>query len=142
MYTRNGAFQVSSSRQLVTANGDVVMGDKGPITIPSGSVSISADGTISSNGAVSGKLSVVEFAPGTELTSMGNTYYAAPAGAETPSEKSSIRQGMLESSNVNPILGMVELITAQRSAETAQRTLTEFSTEMDKLDSQDLSKVS
>lgn len=142
MYTRNGAFQVSVSRQLVTANGDVVMGDKGPVTIPPGSVSISADGTISSNGAVAGKLSVVEFAPGTELTSMGNTYYSAPPDTAIPSGKSGIRQGMLESSNVNPIIGLVELITAQRAAEMAQRTLTEFSNEMDKLDAQDLSKVS
>ncbi|MGA2570217.1 MAG: flagellar basal-body rod protein FlgF [Terracidiphilus sp.] len=142
MYTRNGAFQVSASRQLVTSNGDVVMGDRGAITLPSGNISISADGTISSNGAVSGKLSVVEFTPGTELTSMGNTYYTAPPDSETPSGKSSVRQGMLESSNVNPILGLVELISAQRQAEMAQRTLTEFSNEMDKLDSQDLSKVS
>lgn len=142
LYTRNGAFQVSANRQLVTANGDLVIGDKGPVTIPPGPVTISADGTISSKGAVSGKLSVVEFASGTELTSAGNTYYSAPDGSEIPSEKSSIRQGMLESSNVNPIFGLVELISAQRAAESAQRTLTMFSTEMDKLDSQDLAKVS
>jgi hypothetical protein len=52
MYTRNGAFQVSSRGQLVTASGDAVMGDRGVINILPGSVSISADGTISSNGAV------------------------------------------------------------------------------------------
>ena len=52
MYTRNGAFQVSSKGQLVTAHGDAVMGDKGVITMPPGVVSISPDGTISSNGAL------------------------------------------------------------------------------------------
>src|SRR5215469_2592417 len=44
-YTRNGAFQVSSKGQLVTANGDAVMGTKGVITMVPGPVSISADGT-------------------------------------------------------------------------------------------------
>ena len=36
MYTRNGAFQVSSHGQLVTASGDAVMGDRGVINHPSG----------------------------------------------------------------------------------------------------------
>ncbi len=142
MYTRNGSFQVSSSRQLVTASGDAVMGDRGPITIPPGSVSISADGTISSNGAVSGKLSVVEFAPGTELTSMGNTYYSAPANSTTAAVSSSVRQGMLESSNVNPVTSMVELVTGQRTAEMMERALAMFNNDMDKTATQDLSKVS
>src|ERR1700733_6729295 len=69
MYTRNGSFQVSSKGQLVTATGDAVMGDKGVISLLPGPVSISADGTISSNGAVAGSLKVVEFPPNTQLTS-------------------------------------------------------------------------
>src|ERR1700685_2938919 len=78
MYTRNGAFQVSSKGQLVTATGDAVMGDKGVISLPPGTVSVSPDGTISYNGAVAGKLKMVEFPQGTELTTQGNSYYAAP----------------------------------------------------------------
>ena len=61
MYTRNGSFQVSGKGQLITAAGDPVMGDKGIISMPPGTVSISPDGTISSNGAVAGKLKVVSF---------------------------------------------------------------------------------
>ena len=142
MYTRNGTFQVSSKGQLVTSSGDAVMGDQGVITMPPGPISISADGTISSNGAVAGKLRVVEFPSGTELTSMGSTYYSAPARAAAPAANSNVRQGMLESSNVNPIASMVELITAQRSAEMAQRALGLFNNEIDKTAAQDLPKVS
>ena len=40
MYTRNGSLQVSSKGQLVTAAGDPVLGEKGPISLPPGSVSI------------------------------------------------------------------------------------------------------
>lgn len=142
MYTRNGSFQVSARGQLVTANGDAVMGDKGVITMAPGPVSISADGTISSNGAVTGKLRVVEFPPSTQLTSMGNTYYSAPANTAAAATKSDVRQGVLESSNVNPVAGMVELITAQRSAEMMQRALSMFNSEIDKTATQDLPKVS
>lgn len=141
VYTRNGSFQVSSKSQLVTDSGDAVLGDSGPITILPGKVSISADGTISSGGAVSGKLKVVEFPAGTNIASLGGTYYSAPAGAAEPSPTSSVRQGVLESSNVNPIMAMVQLVSAQRSAEMMQRAINMFNAEMDKTATQDLPKV-
>lgn len=140
-YTRNGSFQVSSKGQLVTSNGDPVIGDKGNMAILPGKVSISPDGTISSNGAVAGKLKVVEFPAGTQLTSQGDTYYSAPAGTEMPSTESSVQQGMLESSNVNPVSSMVELITAQRSAEMMQKALSMFNSEIDKTATQELPKT-
>jgi flagellar basal-body rod protein FlgF/flagellar basal-body rod protein FlgG len=142
MYTRDGAFQVSATGQLVTAAGDAVMGDKGTITIPPGRISISSDGTISSKGAISGKLKVVDFVRGTQLQSVGGTYYSAPAKSDTPSVGSTVQQGSLENSNVNPILSVVQLITAQRAADQGQRVLTMFSSEMDKTAAQELPKVS
>ena len=47
-YTRSGSFQVSSSGQLVTATGDLVLGDialkdKGGINLPAGPISIAGD---------------------------------------------------------------------------------------------------
>jgi len=140
-YTRNGAFQVSSKGQLVTASGDAVMGQGGVITVLPGPVSISADGTISSNGAVSGRLRIVEFPTETQLSSDGQGYYSAPAKTARNATGSNVRQGMLESSNVNPVSSMVELVTAQRSAEMMQRTLSMFNAEIDKTATQDLPKV-
>ena len=35
-YTRNGNFRVSSTGQLVTSEGDPVLGEQGPISVPSG----------------------------------------------------------------------------------------------------------
>jgi flagellar basal-body rod protein FlgF len=141
MYTRNGSFQVSSHGQLVTSTGDAVMGDAGTITMLPGKVSISPDGTISINGAVSGKLHIVDFPAGTNVESAGNTYYTAPADTAQTSTDSDVRQGFLESSNVNPILGLVDLITAERSAEMMQRALSMFNSEIDKTATQDLPKV-
>jgi flagellar basal-body rod protein FlgF len=142
MYTRNGSLQVSGKGQLVTAAGDPVLGEKGPISLPPGSVSISPDGTISSNGAVVGQLKVVEFPAGTELSSAGDNYYSAPANAAKAATNSTVQQGMLEGSNVNPVASMVELISAQRSAEMMQRAVSMFNNEIDKTATQELPKIS
>ena len=136
------AFRYRAKGQLVTAAGDPVMGDKGAIAMPPGTVAISPDGTISSNGAVAGKLKLVNFTPGTVLSSAGETYYSAPPKTEIADTSSTVKQGMLESSNVNPVTSMVELITAQRSAEMMQRELSMYNSEMDKTATQDLPKIS
>jgi flagellar basal-body rod protein FlgF/flagellar basal-body rod protein FlgG len=141
VYTRDGNFQISAKHQLITTFGDPVLGVKGPITLQPGPVSISDDGTISSAGAISGKLRIVEFPAGTQIQSMGNTYYSAPAKAAKPAAASHVRQGYLESSNVNPIQAMVQLVTAQRSADMMQRALALFNLHMDKTAPQDLHKV-
>ena len=142
VYTRGGNFRVSPQGQLITAAGDPVVGENGPITIVGDPVSISPDGTISTEGAISGRLKLVEFAPATQIRSAGGTYYTAPASAAVAAQNSQVRQGMLESSNVNPVTSMVELITAQREVETMRRVLTMFTTEMDKSAAQDLPRVS
>ena len=126
VYTRDGSFQLSADRQLVTAAGDPVLGQGGPITLVPGPISISPDGTISSNGALAGKLQVVEFPAGTQIECLGGTYYSAPAGKAKPSTDSKVLQGVIENSNVNPIAAMVQLVTAQRSAETMQRAMAMF----------------
>jgi flagellar basal body rod protein FlgG len=119
-----------------------VLGDGGPITIVGEPVSISTDGTISTNGAISGRLKLVEFPPATALESVGSTYYTAPAGTAIAAVNSQVRQGSLESSNVNPVTSVVELITAQRQVETMRRVLSMFNGEMDKTAAQELPRVS
>ncbi len=141
-YTRAGNFQISTKGQLVTATGDPVLGANGPISLGNGPVSISPDGTISANGAIAGKLKLVEFAPGVDLTSKGSSYYAAPPNTGSAATQSELRQGSLESSNVDPVTGVVELIGAQRSAETMRHILSMLDSEMDKTATQDLPRVS
>ncbi len=90
-----------------------------------------------------GKLKVVEFPAGTELSSEGQNYYSAPPNTTAKAATSStVQQGMLEGSNVNPVSSMVELISAQRSAEMMQRAVSMFNTEIDKTATQELPKIS
>jgi flagellar basal-body rod protein FlgF/flagellar basal-body rod protein FlgG len=142
-YTRNGALKVSVNGQLVTASGDAVIGDAGVINIvPNAAVTISSDGTVSANGAVAGKLKLVEFGPGADPQSLGGTYYAAPAKDVVAATDSQVRQGMLESSNVNPVSSVIELINAQRSAETMRHALTMIDADIDKVAAQELPRIS
>lgn len=141
-YTRNGQFHTDADGRLVTDAGEPVLGDGGEIRLPKGKVSIGANGTISCNGVVSGKLSLVTFAPGTKLTNHGGSEYGAPAGSELPASQAAVQQGALEGSNVSPMEGVVQLITAQRAAESMRHALTLIDGDMNRATVQDLAKVS
>jgi len=140
-YTRNGGFHRTPTGALVTAQGDAVLGDQGPINLPNGSVAVSADGTISVDGGVVAAFRVVEFPPNTTLAAAGNALYEAPTNSAVPATSSSIRQGMLEDSNVSPVEGVVQLITIQRGAEMMQRALTLFDSQLNQTAAQDLPRV-
>jgi len=140
-FTRNGNFQVSPQGQLITSEGDPVMGEQGIIRIVGGPVNVSPDGTISVNGAIAGKMKLVEFPAGTALESVGKTYYTAPARSDAAATKSTVAQGTLESSNVNPVASAVELVTVQRYAEMMQRALQMFHSEFNRIATDELPRV-
>ena len=138
-FTRNGQFMVSARGQLVTQEGDPVMGEQGVIPVVGGGApSVSPDGTVSVNGAVVGKLKLVDFGPNANLQTVGKTYYSAPPADEQPATKAAVKQGMLEASNVNPVTSVVNLIGIQRTAEMMRHALSMFYSQMDKTATQDL----
>lgn len=141
MYTRNGGFRVSSSGQLITATGDAVLGEQGPVTLPAGPISVSPDGAISVNGAVSGKLRIVEFSSGSQLKAEGNSLYSANAADELPSTRSSVRQGMLNAANISPVASVVNLISMQRNADMLQRALSAFYSDFNRIAADELPRV-
>ena len=142
MYTRDGNFRLSAKGQLTTAAGDAVLGTAGPISVPGNAqIAIGPDGTISVAGAVSGKLRLVEFASGAQLTAVGGQYYSAPAPAAAPALHTQIRAGMLESSNVNPVAAVVGLITAQRQADMVGRAMSAFYSDFNRIAADELPRV-
>jgi len=140
-YTRNGSFHVSPTGQLTTSRGDSVLGETGPIILPNGNTVISADGTVSVDGNVVDRLRIAEFAPGTDLTPLGNATYAAPENAALPAADSTVEQGMLEGSNVNPTEAVVQLILVQRNAEMLARAVAALDGQMNQTAVQDLPRV-
>jgi flagellar basal-body rod protein FlgF len=141
-YTRNGSFQISAAGLLTTATGDPVMTEgEGTVTLGHGPVNISADGTVSSGGAITGRLKIVDFGSGGVVTNRGNGYYTAATSDERPATGTAVRQGAIENSNVSPVDGVVDLITAQRAAESMRHVLSMLDGEMNKTAAQDLARV-
>ncbi|MEQ8485040.1 MAG: flagellar basal-body rod protein FlgG [Pseudomonadales bacterium] len=128
-YTREGAFQVSRDGQLVTAGGYEVQPG---ITIPDNaqSVSIGEDGTVSvvvPGGAGSTEVGAIQLAdfvnPG-GLQAIGRNLLTETAASGAPQVGSpgltglgSLIQGALESSNVNTVEELVNMIETQRAYE-------------------------
>jgi flagellar basal-body rod protein FlgF/flagellar basal-body rod protein FlgG len=141
-YTRNGSFHVDAAGRLLTATGDEVMGQQGPVQLPSGTIAFSSDGTISRDGAVVARLRLVTFKPGTALEAEGNSYYQAPKDSDEPAVDPRLLQGTLESSNMNPIDGVISLMMLQRHAQLLEQTLSIFHSVFNNAPAQDLARVS
>ncbi|MGA3347783.1 MAG: flagellar hook basal-body protein [Candidatus Sulfotelmatobacter sp.] len=141
LYTRDGGFHLTSTGQLVTSQGDAVLGEQGPVVLPNGNVSISPDGTISVNGNVIDKFRLAEFPAATNLTAVGNATYSAPPNSALVAAESRVSQGMLESSNASSTEGVIQLITVQRNAEMLGRALGAIDGQMNQTAVQDLAKV-
>lgn len=125
-YTRNGALKVNENGVLQTSNGLTVLGDGGPISIPPDvTVSVGKDGTISSvtnntlpgPSSVIGRLKLVN--PDTaNLKRSEEGVFVTKNG--TPAEVDanvSVVGGALESSNVNVVDSMVNMISLARQFE-------------------------
>jgi flagellar basal-body rod protein FlgG len=128
-YTREGAFQVSRDGQLVTAGGYEVQPG---ITIPDNaqSVSIGEDGTVSvvvpgGAGALEiGAIQLADFVNPGGLQAVGRNLLTETAASGAPQVGSpgltglgSLIQGALESSNVNTVEELVNMIETQRAYE-------------------------
>ncbi|MGH9394518.1 MAG: flagellar hook-basal body protein [Terriglobales bacterium] len=146
VFTRSGNLQEGAKGELQTSQGDPVLGvdakgKLGPIVLPSGTPTISPDGTISVHGALAGKISLVEMKPGAQLTPLGNAYLSAAAGSARPAKGTSLQSGALESSNVNPIQAETDLIALQRHFDLLERAIRIFNTDFDQSAATELPRV-
>ncbi len=135
-YTRDGSFQTDSQGQLVTASGFAV---QPAITIPANSISI----TIGRDGVVSvtqpgvtapvqvGSLQLATFINPTGLMSQGENMYKETASSGTPSTNvpgtngsGLINQNYVETSNVNVVEELVNMIQTQRAYEINSKAIT------------------
>ena len=86
-----------------------------------------ADGSIQVDGQHVNKLKLVRTADATKLDKENATYFVPVEGAELVDAKDvRVTQGHLESSNVNAVAGLNELITVNRSFDALQRVIESF----------------
>ena len=137
-YTRNGAFRIDGTGQLVTADGFLM---NPAITIQDGielsKLNIGADGTVTGNIAGTpdsvinlGQIQLARFINPAGLSSEGSNLYAAtpasgPAILANPGQTGMgfLRQGSLEGSNVEVVTELISLISAQRAYEINARAI-------------------
>lgn len=126
-YTRKGHLKIAENGTLETANGMLVMGDAGPITIPVPieKVEIAADGTISvlPQGAPANAIEDVDriklVNPDHKDVHKGNDglFRRRDGELEDADAAVSILSGALEASNVNAVGEMTSMISIQRQFE-------------------------
>jgi flagellar basal-body rod protein FlgF len=123
-YTRDGAFTISPEGELVTKGGLPVLGDGGPIVIDpaQGPITVADDGNISQNGIAIGQLGLARFDNLAVLSKEGDGLYRNASNAvPIDAAGAQVRQGMLEGSNVNPLVEITQLIEISRAYERASK---------------------
>jgi flagellar basal-body rod protein FlgF len=106
-YTRNGQFTTSAQGELVTAQGDKVLGRSGrPIKV-------------NANGTVDPRLLQV-----TTLTNARKDGDSLVTGTPSSGAAGQVRAGALEASGADPARSMVDMISSLRAFEAGQRVLT------------------
>ena len=122
-YTRNGSFTINGDGVLATKDGHPVLGKGGEIKIDGANVSVDEEGNVSVDGSEVGTLKVVSVSQPESLKKMGNTLFASGGSAEKEAEGFKIREGYVETSNVNAIRAMTEMIDISRSYESYQKVI-------------------
>jgi flagellar basal-body rod protein FlgG len=135
-YTRDGSFQSDANGQMVTSSGYPV---QPAITVPANATSITVgrDGTVSVSTPGSaaptqiGTLQVTTFVNPSGLESKGENLYAETGASGTPNTNTPgtngagvLMQGYVETSNVNVVEEMVNMIQTQRAYEINSKAIT------------------
>ncbi len=122
-YTRNGSFQITPEGVLQTRAGLNVAGDAGPITIPADTeVSVAKDGTIStvpsgskpSQVVVVGRVKLVNPPESQMVRGDDGLFRTRDGNAAEADAAVTLASGSLESSNVNTVEAMVNMISLAR----------------------------
>ncbi|MFA5825140.1 MAG: flagellar basal-body rod protein FlgG [Gallionellaceae bacterium] len=135
-YTRDGSFQTDGQGQLVTSSGYVI---QPAMTIPANasSVTIAQDGAVSITQAGSvapvqiGQMQLATFINPTGLQSNGQNLYLETSSSGAPSTTApgtngtgTLGQGFVETSNVNVVEELVNMIQTQRAYEINSKAIT------------------
>jgi flagellar basal-body rod protein FlgG len=153
-YTRNGSFILGKEGYLVTKDGYPLLGENGPIRVKANNFQVDNQGRVWINAAypddpdvmvgreanqweetvLLDTLKIVEFELDRYLEKQGTSLYresrtSGPAMTMDVESRPTVRQGFLESANVDPVTEMVQMIEVNRSYEANQKVIqTEDST--------------
>ncbi|PEM26039.1 flagellar basal-body rod protein FlgG [Bacillus wiedmannii] len=132
--TRDGSFTLNSDRYLQTTSGAFVMGENNErIRIPEGAkVAVQADGmlydTVTQNDIARLQTKTVDAEANARLVQRENKSFALAEGniADLPNGTGTVKNHMLENSNVDMTKEMADLMTDQKMISASQRVMTSF----------------
>ncbi|GEO81795.1 flagellar basal-body rod protein FlgF [Pararhodospirillum oryzae] len=126
MYTRDGRFTLNADGMIVTDLGQALMDTNGrPLVVAptETQISVTADGTVSTENGTIGKIRLMTFDDPQAMQRVSGGLYDSGGQTARAVETPQIRQGMVEGSNVNPMLEMTTMIDVQRAYEATTRIL-------------------
>jgi flagellar basal body rod protein FlgG len=123
-HIRGGTLETDSDRRLVDMAGNPVLGDQGPIVLPSGDVSISPEGQVRVNSKLVAQLRLESVDPKAPFVHEGGTMFVPDASRKPiPLAERHIVQGSIEESNVNTMLAMTEMVEVMHRYGAAQKSI-------------------
>lgn len=124
-YGRNGHFRLDQTGMLVNSQGFAVMDDRDqPIIFAPNEtrIEVGEDGSISTENGRVAKIKVVKFANDQELRNAGDSLFETSQDPETV-VRPSVVQGMMEESNVQPVVEMTRMTSILREYQGVQKML-------------------
>ncbi|PKG21715.1 flagellar hook-basal body protein [Niallia nealsonii] len=138
-YTRNGNFTLNSQGILTASNGYSVLDDNNnPIQLSNDNFTVSDDGVITGSNGETFRLGISYTDNPQMLTKEGDGLYRQEDGMDLDDAYTAngvefqVKQGYLESSNVDTSKSMTEMMTAYRSFEANQKILQAYDQSMEK----------
>jgi len=147
-YTRNGSFILGMEGFLETKEGYPVLGENGPIRVKANNFQVDKEGRVWVNAAYPDEpgimvgreanqwedqvlldtLKIVEFDLDRYLEKQGSSLYresetSGPAMVMEEGQRPKVLQGFIESSNVDPVVEMVQMIEVNRAYEANQKVI-------------------
>jgi len=119
--TRAGRFTLQSDGSITDANGNALLdSNNAPLKIAAGDtkLTVTADGSLSSQNGPIGRIAVVSPSDPNRLTAEGGRLFRADVPTNTVA-RPKIIQGVVEDSNVQPITELADMITLQRGFQMA-----------------------
>lgn len=123
-YTRAGNFRLNDQRQIVDGGGLPVLSTNGqPMTVPPNTtdIKVTGDGTVATELGPIGKLNIVTFKNEQFMTEVGAGLYVSDEEPQPAPADTKVAQGLLENSNVRPVVEMTQMIEIQRQYASAQK---------------------
>ena len=131
-YTRDGSFTMNEQGDLVTKDGDFVLGTNGKIRLnPLLETSVTQSGNVVQNGVTVATLQITDFEDADYLEHYGENMYQTVEGATEVDSTAKVFSGYLETSNVQVVSEMVQMIAVTRAYESNQKLIQAYDTTLD-----------